>query len=99
MQLDRLDRTAQIRGEDRCDRIVAASPAEFCGQRSASLGQLPIQPAGGHARLIVGRQRVGLEDDRNGHLQVFSEWFWRSAVSFDVRHDPEIAASGKRLAG
>jgi hypothetical protein len=50
------------------DAIDARAYAdELCSQRPASLGQPAVQPAGGHARVVIGRQRMGLEDDFDRH--------------------------------
>jgi hypothetical protein len=66
-ELHRLHRPAQIRGHHHRDPIGAASPAKLCGQRPTSLGQLPSNQPAAMPAPVIGGQRVGLEDDLNGH--------------------------------
>lgn len=54
---------AKTAATHRCG-VVGRARSSQC---PALLGQLSVQPAGGHARLVVGRGRVGFEDDRDGH--------------------------------
>jgi hypothetical protein len=66
--LDGLEGSTEVRGEDGAEPVVRAARAEFPSLVAPGLGELPGQPACGSCRLIVLGRRVGLEHDVDRHV-------------------------------
>ena len=64
---DRLERALEVRDVDRVEPIVASPLAQPTRLVASTLGQLPWQPTGGDAVLVVGGYRVSLVDESRGH--------------------------------
>src|SRR5581483_7797759 len=73
-QLRRLYRPRQIGDEYDVRPIGAASLTQRSRQLAAACGEPSRQPAGGDAGLVVGADRVRLEDDLDGHRSPSAGW-------------------------
>jgi hypothetical protein len=63
----RLDGTGEVRDVGSSEPIVPAPRAKLRGGLAAARRELAGQPAGRDAGLVVGRDRVGLVDELEGH--------------------------------
>src|SRR5919204_698053 len=71
-ELRRLDRTARVRRVDGIDTFLPPALTELASAELAALGELARKPAGRDPGLVVGAERVRLEDDLDAHRRATS---------------------------